>query len=154
MSSLTVQGFKDTLQSMQANASKVIPQAGVFLGKAITVISANPLATAAVVAGVITVSLLVFAAYKHYQYYQQLKADNAALKNSLDSANVKVQKALETGNFAVECQNSEIEKLTNALKKVKADLNEVNADSKTAEELRIEKQNEINQLTKNRKLGQ
>ncbi len=145
MSSLTVQGFKDTLQSMQATASKIIPQAGIYLGKAVAVISANPLTTVAVVAAVITVSLVVFAAYKHYQHHKQLKADNAALKNSLDSANVKVQKALETGNFAVECKNSEIEKLTNDLKQVKADLNEVKDDmaqkiQKLEEDLETEKE--------------
>ncbi len=94
MSSFSVQGCKNTLHCMQKTASKVIPQAGVFLGKVVTVISANPLATAAVVAAVIVVSLVVFATYKHYQYHQQLKADNASLNRSLEVATDNTEMAV------------------------------------------------------------
>lgn len=89
MNSFSIQAVKDTLHDMHGViTSKVIPAVGTFLGKSVTFISANPLATAAVVAAVITVSLVIFAAYKHYQHHQQLKADVIRMKNEVATANV------------------------------------------------------------------
>lgn len=90
MNSFSAQ-YKDTLHDIKGLSSKIIPVTGTFLGKSVTVISANPLATAAFVAAVIVVSLLIFAAYKHYQNHQQLKVDNASLRNLLCTATLNAE---------------------------------------------------------------
>ena len=173
MNSFSIQAVKDTLNDMHGViTSKVIPVVGTFLGHSVTLILANPLATVAVVAAVITVSIVIFAAYKHYQFHQQLKADNASLKNFLGNASVdlkqenkkktalikenevKVEKALEIGNFAVECQNSEIEKVTAKLKEVKADLKTAGDVQGTLSNENSTLQAKIKELEKDRALDQ
>ena len=86
--------YKDTLHDIKGVSSKIIPVTGTFFGKTITFISTNPVAAVAVVAAVIVVSLVIFAAYKHYQNHQQLKVDNASLRNLLCTATLNAELAV------------------------------------------------------------
>ena len=129
MNSFSIQAVKDTLNDMHGViTSKVIPTVGTFFGKSVTVISANPLATAVVVAAVITVSLLIFAAYKHYQNHQQLKANVISLNN--DFENVKEILNNEKKYYIDEKKDLENQNtdLRTYLKEVKAELVQLKED--------------------------
>jgi len=173
MSSFSIQAIKDTLQGIQGTiSSKITPAVGTFLGKSFTFISANPLTAVAVVAAVITVSLVVFAVYKHYQYHKQLKAENAFLKNTEKLAFVDLKKenkkitALVKEKEILESENRDLASLSAILQNEKKyyknekkiiknesdllinDLKEVRAELDTAVKVGCEMDDKIAHLEK------
>ena len=91
-----------TLEGIKAAVPTLLPKIGLFLGRAVTVITANPTNVAAVIIGIASIALFIFLVKAIIRNNALIKRVEESIQKGKDFINESEARSIETQEFILE----------------------------------------------------